>query len=123
MKRKERRERKKERKERKKVSKLVSKKRKKERRKRKKEGKERKKRKKVTTRGLFWDRPRNFEPLSDVEDDTSAGAPSPNFHATSTGGRLATSYYLTCSRPYTTDLSWNRVSGLEPSDLKPRPYH
>ncbi|GBM65491.1 hypothetical protein AVEN_223588-1 [Araneus ventricosus] len=27
------------------------------------------------TRGLFWDGPRNFEPWSDDEDDTSAGSP------------------------------------------------
>ncbi|GBL75999.1 hypothetical protein AVEN_234314-1 [Araneus ventricosus] len=27
------------------------------------------------TRGLFWDRPRNFEPQSDDEDDTCAGTP------------------------------------------------
>ncbi|GBM53152.1 hypothetical protein AVEN_90403-1 [Araneus ventricosus] len=26
-----------------------------------------------TTRGLLWDRPRNFEPLSGDEDDTRAG--------------------------------------------------
>ncbi|GBM19274.1 hypothetical protein AVEN_133760-1, partial [Araneus ventricosus] len=38
------------------------------------------------TRGLFWDGPRNFEPRSDDEDDTSAGTPSPNFRITSEGG-------------------------------------
>ncbi|GBM15889.1 hypothetical protein AVEN_258433-1 [Araneus ventricosus] len=51
------------------------------------------------TRELFWDGPRNFEPLSD--DDTYAVTPSPNFHATPTGGRLATTYELTCKRPHT----------------------
>ncbi|GBO00097.1 hypothetical protein AVEN_121750-1 [Araneus ventricosus] len=44
------------------------------------------------TRGLFRDGPRNFEPQSDDEDDTRAGTPSPKFPATSTGGRLATTY-------------------------------
>ncbi|GBM31246.1 hypothetical protein AVEN_223444-1 [Araneus ventricosus] len=42
------------------------------------------------TRGLFWDGPRNFEPRSDEEGDARAGIPSPSFHATPTGGRLAT---------------------------------
>ncbi|GBM74784.1 hypothetical protein AVEN_38714-1 [Araneus ventricosus] len=51
------------------------------------------------TRGLFWDDPRNFEPRS--EDDTTAGTPSPNFHVTPTGGRLATTYHLACNRPHT----------------------
>ncbi|GBM64031.1 hypothetical protein AVEN_252142-1 [Araneus ventricosus] len=44
-------------------------------------------------------------------------SPSPNFHATPTGGRLATAYDLACSKqaPYTVDLQWNRVSNLRPS--------
>ncbi|GBN92175.1 hypothetical protein AVEN_261977-1 [Araneus ventricosus] len=67
------------------------------------------------TRGLFWDGPRNFEPLSDDEDDTRAVTPSPNFQATSTGGRLPTTSDLACN---TTDLQWNRVSNLEPSGPK-----
>ncbi|GBM07258.1 hypothetical protein AVEN_25507-1 [Araneus ventricosus] len=49
------------------------------------------------TRGLFWHGARNSEPRSDDEDDT----PSPKFHATPTGGRLATTYDLTCNRPHT----------------------
>ncbi|GBM49741.1 hypothetical protein AVEN_36359-1 [Araneus ventricosus] len=45
--------------------------------------------------------------------------PSPNFHATPTGGRLATTYDLACNRPHTrADLQWNRVSNLEPSGPK-----
>ncbi|GBM76355.1 hypothetical protein AVEN_36972-1 [Araneus ventricosus] len=36
------------------------------------------------TRGLFWDRPPNFEPRSDEEDDTRVGTPSPNFRTTPT---------------------------------------
>ncbi|GBN96015.1 hypothetical protein AVEN_110249-1 [Araneus ventricosus] len=72
-----------------------------------------------STRGLFWDGPRNFEPWSDDEDDTWAGTPTPNFHATPAGGRLATTYYLACKQaPYTADLQWNRVSNLEPSGPK-----
>ncbi|GBO30935.1 hypothetical protein AVEN_62394-1 [Araneus ventricosus] len=39
--------------------------------------------------------------------------PSPNFHATPTGGRLTTTCDLTCNRP--ADLQWNRVSNMEPS--------
>ncbi|GBL76517.1 hypothetical protein AVEN_48812-1 [Araneus ventricosus] len=68
------------------------------------------------TRGLFWDGPRNFEPRSDDEDDTRAGTPSPNFHATPTGGRLATTRDLAC--PYSADLQWKRVSNLELSGPK-----
>ncbi|GBN71404.1 hypothetical protein AVEN_90135-1 [Araneus ventricosus] len=49
---------------------------------------------------------------------------SPNFHATPTGGRLATTYDLTCNRPHTRRIfsgigsrTWN------PPAPKPRPYH
>ncbi|GBN00848.1 hypothetical protein AVEN_89216-1 [Araneus ventricosus] len=71
------------------------------------------------TRGLFWDGPRNFELLSDDEDDTSAGTSSPNFHTTPTGGRLAITFDLMFNKPtYTADLQWNRVSNLEPSGPK-----
>ncbi|GBM06642.1 hypothetical protein AVEN_190864-1 [Araneus ventricosus] len=40
------------------------------------------------TRGLFWDGTRNFEPRSNVKEDTRA-APSPSFRTTLTRGRLA----------------------------------
>ncbi|GBM83943.1 hypothetical protein AVEN_74042-1 [Araneus ventricosus] len=65
------------------------------------------------TRGLFWDGPRNFEPLS---GDALAGSQSPNFRTTHTAVRLA-SYagFSVQQAQYTTDLQWNRVSGLEPS--------
>ncbi|GBL98205.1 hypothetical protein AVEN_268289-1 [Araneus ventricosus] len=53
------------------------------------------------TRGLSWDGPRNFEPRSDDEDDAWAGTPSPGFHATPAGGRLATAYDLACGGPHT----------------------
>ncbi|GBO24501.1 hypothetical protein AVEN_145064-1 [Araneus ventricosus] len=76
------------------------------------------------TRGLFWDGPRNFEPRSDDEDDTCADTPSPNFHATPAGGRLATTYDLMCSRPHARRIfggigfrAWN------PPAPKPGPYH
>ncbi|GBM56653.1 hypothetical protein AVEN_123136-1 [Araneus ventricosus] len=76
------------------------------------------------TRGLFWDGPRNSEPRSDDEDNTSAGTPSPNFHTTPTGVRLTTTYDLTCNRPHTRRFfsgigfrTWN------PPAPKPRPYH
>ncbi|GBM09915.1 hypothetical protein AVEN_86803-1 [Araneus ventricosus] len=49
---------------------------------------------------------------------------SPNFHATPTGGRLATTYDLTCNRPHTRRnfggigfRTWNSPAA------KPRPYH
>ncbi|GBL96087.1 hypothetical protein AVEN_104325-1 [Araneus ventricosus] len=43
----------------------------------------------------------------------------PNFHATPTGGRLATTYDLACNRPHTRpDRQLNRVSNLEPSGPK-----
>ncbi|GBL82287.1 hypothetical protein AVEN_252456-1 [Araneus ventricosus] len=51
------------------------------------------------TQGLFWDGTRHFEPRSDDEDDTGVGTPSPSFHATPTGGRLAISYDLERNRP------------------------
>ncbi|GBN61250.1 hypothetical protein AVEN_128969-1 [Araneus ventricosus] len=48
----------------------------------------------------------------------------PNFHATPTGGRMATTYDLTCNRPHTRRIfsgigfrTWN------PPTPKPRPYH
>ncbi|GBL85747.1 hypothetical protein AVEN_193192-1 [Araneus ventricosus] len=76
------------------------------------------------TRGLFCDGPRNFEPWSDNEDDTSAGTPSPNFHATPTEGRLVTAYGLACNGPHTRRTfrgigfrAWN------PAIPRPRPCY
>ncbi|GBM13261.1 hypothetical protein AVEN_164340-1 [Araneus ventricosus] len=76
------------------------------------------------TQGLFWDGLCNFEPRSDDEDDTRAGTPSTNFHATPIGGRLATKDDLTCNGPHTRQIfsgigfrTWN------PLAPKPRPYH
>ncbi|GBO05018.1 hypothetical protein AVEN_266751-1 [Araneus ventricosus] len=47
-------------------------------------------------------------------------APPPNFHATPTGGRVATTYDFACNRlaPYTADLQRNRV--FEPATLRSR---
>ncbi|GBL74040.1 hypothetical protein AVEN_56235-1, partial [Araneus ventricosus] len=39
-------------------------------------------------RGLFSKELRNFEPISDDEDDTLADTPFSNFHITSAKGRL-----------------------------------
>ncbi|GBN98685.1 hypothetical protein AVEN_137680-1 [Araneus ventricosus] len=76
------------------------------------------------TRGLFWDGPRNFEPWSLDEDDTWVGIPSPNFHATPTGGRLTTTYDLRCNRPHTRRIfSGNAFRTWSPPAPKPRPYH
>ncbi|GBN61348.1 hypothetical protein AVEN_125609-2-1, partial [Araneus ventricosus] len=50
------------------------------------------------TRGLFWDRPRRFEPWSDDEDDTSAS--SPFLQASSPHQQdyvWPPTYYLTCN--------------------------
>ncbi|GBN04266.1 hypothetical protein AVEN_264495-1, partial [Araneus ventricosus] len=44
--------------------------------------------------------------------------PSPNFRATPTGGRLATTYDLACNRPHTSGSSVE--SGLEPATLRSR---
>ncbi|GFU21613.1 hypothetical protein TNCV_3828031 [Trichonephila clavipes] len=41
------------------------------------------------TAPAFGDGPRNFEHRSSEEDNTLAGAHSPNFHTPSTGGRLS----------------------------------
>ncbi|GBL95716.1 hypothetical protein AVEN_668-1 [Araneus ventricosus] len=76
-----------------------------------------------STRGLFWNGPRNLEPRSDDEDDTRAGTPSPSFRTTPTGRRLDTTYDIASYRaPYTAGLHWNRISNLEPSyqEAKPR---
>ncbi|GBO06775.1 hypothetical protein AVEN_43932-1 [Araneus ventricosus] len=69
---------------------------------------------------------RNFEPGSDDEDRTTPelSLPSPNFHATPTGGCLATTYDLAWSMPHTRRIfsgigfrTWN------PPAPKLRPYH
>ncbi|GBM25343.1 hypothetical protein AVEN_232473-1 [Araneus ventricosus] len=73
------------------------------------------------TRGLFWDGPRNFEPGQMTRATPELAPPSPNFHATPTGGRLATTYDLACNRPRIFSgigfRTWN------PPAPKPRPYH
>ncbi|GBM13671.1 hypothetical protein AVEN_148193-1 [Araneus ventricosus] len=50
--------------------------------------------------------------------------PSSNFHATPTGGRLTTTYDLTCNRPHTrrifSVIGFRTCSPLAP---KSRPYH
>ncbi|GBO28268.1 hypothetical protein AVEN_24545-1 [Araneus ventricosus] len=63
----------------------------------------------------YRDGPRNFEPLSDDEDDTSASNSSANFRSTPAGGRLATTYACVQQAAYTADLQWNRISNLRPS--------
>ncbi|GBL88438.1 hypothetical protein AVEN_103076-1 [Araneus ventricosus] len=40
------------------------------------------------TRGLFWNRPRNFEPWSDDDEAPEPASLSPNFSASSEGGHL-----------------------------------
>ncbi|GBM60227.1 hypothetical protein AVEN_47898-1 [Araneus ventricosus] len=66
------------------------------------------------TRGLLWDRPRNFEPRSDDEDVNWAGTPSSNFRATPTGGRLASKYNLAW-------LTWQICSGIWFRTWNPQP--
>ncbi|GBM43695.1 hypothetical protein AVEN_26562-1 [Araneus ventricosus] len=76
------------------------------------------------TRGLFWVGHRNLEPRSDDEDDTSAGAPSPKFHATLTGGRLATTHDLACNGPHTRRIFCGRGFRAWSSPVpEPGPYH
>ncbi|GBN70294.1 hypothetical protein AVEN_249713-1 [Araneus ventricosus] len=77
-----------------------------------------------STRGLFWDGPRKFEPRSDDEHDAWDGTPSPKFNATPAGGRLATTYDLACSRSHTRWI----FSGIGfrawiPPAPRPIPYH
>ncbi|GBM15556.1 hypothetical protein AVEN_8933-1 [Araneus ventricosus] len=50
--------------------------------------------------------------------------PSPNFHATPTGGRLTTTYDLACNRPHTRRI-FNGIGSRtwSPPAPKPRPYH
>ncbi|GBN15391.1 hypothetical protein AVEN_233920-1 [Araneus ventricosus] len=76
------------------------------------------------TRGLFRDGPRNFEPRSDDEDDTRAGTLSPNFRATPTGGRLASTCDLACNRSHARRIFsgiWFRTS--DPPVPRSRPCH
>ncbi|GBM82944.1 hypothetical protein AVEN_30708-1 [Araneus ventricosus] len=50
--------------------------------------------------------------------------PSPSFRATPAGGRLpATLDFAFTRSTHRADFHWNRVSNLEPSCPKPRPYH
>ncbi|GBO37013.1 hypothetical protein AVEN_240801-1 [Araneus ventricosus] len=50
--------------------------------------------------------------------------PSPNFHATPAGGRLATTYDLACSRPHARRICGGIGSrAWGPPAPKPRPYH
>ncbi|GBN39986.1 hypothetical protein AVEN_73269-1, partial [Araneus ventricosus] len=46
--------------------------------------------------------------------------PSPNFHATPAGGRLTTTYDLTCNRP--THGGSSVESGFEPGTLRPQSW-
>ncbi|GBN66804.1 hypothetical protein AVEN_220844-1 [Araneus ventricosus] len=55
----------------------------------------------AATGGLFWDRSRKFKLLSDDEDDTLAGNPSPNFLTMPKDGHLMS------------DLEYTRESGFE----------
>ncbi|GBL96494.1 hypothetical protein AVEN_229939-1 [Araneus ventricosus] len=75
------------------------------------------------TRGLFGEEPRFKMNRGQMRRTTHELAPpSPNFRSTPTGGHLAPTD-LTCTRPaYRTVLRWNRVSNLEPSGPRLRPY-
>ncbi|GBN33278.1 hypothetical protein AVEN_124209-1 [Araneus ventricosus] len=77
-----------------------------------------------STRGLFCDGPRNFEPRSHDEDDTRVGAPSSNFHTTPTGRRLTPCLPLNVQQvQYTTDFSGIRFRTWDPPSPEPRPYY
>ncbi|GBM48660.1 hypothetical protein AVEN_150224-1 [Araneus ventricosus] len=74
-------------------------------------------------RGIFWYRPRNFELRSNEEEACQLATPSPNFHATPTGARLATTYYLACIMPHTRRIfSGNGFRTWNPPAPKPTPY-
>ncbi|GBM13365.1 hypothetical protein AVEN_159783-1 [Araneus ventricosus] len=79
------------------------------------------------TPGLFWDGPRNFERrgrylMTRMTPDPAP--PSPNFHATPTGGPLVATYDLACSRPHTRQIfSGIGLRTRNPLAPKPRPYH
>ncbi|GFX39803.1 hypothetical protein TNCV_2645661 [Trichonephila clavipes] len=51
----------------------------------------------------FGDGPRHFEQWSSDEDDTSAVAPSPNYHIPPTGGRLSSRHLMRISPLYGVD--------------------
>ncbi|GBO45515.1 hypothetical protein AVEN_91223-1 [Araneus ventricosus] len=73
---------------------------------------------------LSWDGSRNFEPRADDRTTPELAPHSPNFHATSTGGRLATTYNLVCNRPRTRRIfSGIRFRTWNPPAPRPRPYH
>ncbi|GBN90538.1 hypothetical protein AVEN_51648-1 [Araneus ventricosus] len=65
------------------------------------------------TRGLFWDEPHYFEPLSDDETTPELEAHAPIFHTTPAGGVRFTTYDLKCSKTTNkADLQWNVVLNL-----------
>ncbi|GBM91092.1 hypothetical protein AVEN_135111-1 [Araneus ventricosus] len=75
-------------------------------------------------RRLFLDGPCNFVPRSGDKDDTKSGDFSPTFRTTPTGGRLATTYDLTCYGPHIWWIfgeigcqTWNLLT------QKSKPYH
>ncbi|GBM93691.1 hypothetical protein AVEN_177468-1, partial [Araneus ventricosus] len=68
------------------------------------------------TRVLFWDGPRSLERRSDDRDDTWAGIPCPNFHATPVEERLGTTCDLACNRHHTQRI----FSGIGCRALRPQ---
>ncbi|GBN49691.1 hypothetical protein AVEN_121980-1, partial [Araneus ventricosus] len=70
------------------------------------------------TRGLFWDRPRKYEPRTTPELTN----PLQTFAPLRRWDGWPPTDDLTCHRPtYAADLWWNRVLNLKPSDLTTRP--
>ncbi|GBM00407.1 hypothetical protein AVEN_217063-1 [Araneus ventricosus] len=75
------------------------------------------------TRGLFSMNFVNLNLSQMMRTTPELVLPSLIFRATPAEGRLAPKYDLACSRPntqQTTDLRWNRVSGLVPSGSEAR---
>ncbi|GBL73459.1 hypothetical protein AVEN_159459-1 [Araneus ventricosus] len=82
------------------------------------------------TQGLFCNGLRNFEPLSDNEDNTWTGSHSSNFLTTPAGRRLVTTYDLRYNMPHTRRIfggkgfrAWNplaRCRNLTTRSARPR---
>ncbi|GBN07629.1 hypothetical protein AVEN_115647-1 [Araneus ventricosus] len=72
-----------------------------------------------TTRGLFWDGPRNFETQSDDKDDTCADTLPLNFRTTPANGRLTHGVRFNEHQAHM-HVGYSDGSGFEYGSLQPQ---
>ncbi|GBN87511.1 hypothetical protein AVEN_24458-1 [Araneus ventricosus] len=76
------------------------------------------------TRGLFWEDLVILNRDQMTRTTPELAPPSPSFHATPPGGRLAATCGLACNRPHTRQIfSGIGFRAWSPAASKPRPYH